>query len=81
MARSQSRQALLRDLTFEPVLPAYSQNACTRFERPTDQSRNDEVFSASLMRLFAALMPRDEIEGAAPLRLTLTATHSPTDSG
>lgn len=26
---SQCRQALLRDLMFQPVLPAYSENACT----------------------------------------------------
>lgn len=70
---------MFRHLSFQPVLPAYSDNACTRSERREDRRRNDEAFFASLERLFAALPPIGEVEGAPLLRLFLTAPYSPND--
>ena len=79
VTRCPSRRTLLRNLTFQPVLPAHSEKAYTRFERLADRRRNDEAFSASLERLFVALKPLDEVEGAAPLRLFLVPPYSPSD--
>lgn len=76
---SRSRRTLLRHLTFEPILPTYSENACARYETPTDKARNNESFSASIVRLSALLVPCDDTEKAAPLRLSLTTPYSPTD--
>lgn len=79
VTRCPSRHALLRHLSFQPVLPAYSRKAYTRFERRADRRRNDESFSLSMEKLFAALKPLDEIERAAPLRLFPRAPDSPSD--
>ena len=79
MTRCPSRQALLRHLTFQPVLPAYSKKAYARFERRADRRRNDEAYSAAMVKLFAVLKPLDEVERAVPLRLSLIAPYSPTD--
>lgn len=79
VTRCPSRQALLRHLTFQPVLPAYSKKAYARFERRADRRRNDEAFSVAMVKLFAALKPLDEVERAAPLRFSLAAPYSPTD--
>lgn len=79
VTRRPSRQTLLHHLTFQPVLPAYSKKAYARYERKADRRRNDEAFSASLEILFAALKPLDEAQGAAPLRLLLAESYSPSD--
>ena len=81
VTRSEFRQALLRDLDFEPILPDLRVNALasTRAERRAARVRDKEAFSAVLVRLFAALAPRDKIEGAAPLCLLLRAARSPTN--
>ena len=57
VTKSPSRTAMLRHLFFTPALPAYSDNACTRFERRADRRRNDEACSSSIERLFTALKP------------------------
>ena len=79
VTRRPSRHALLRHLVFTPVLPAYSVNACTRFERRADRRRNDEAFSTSLETLFDVLKPLDEVEGAPRLHLFILPPYSPSD--
>lgn len=79
VARSRSRRAILRDVTFQAILPAYDMNVCTRFERSTDRKRNDEAFSTALKNLFTVLLPFNEDDRQGPFRLAIDAPFAPGD--
>jgi hypothetical protein len=75
VTRSPRRQALLHALSFTPILPAYNEIACSRFERQPDQQANNEALTATTSTLYAAL------RGCSKLStVTVNVPYSPTDN-
>lgn len=75
VAQSPRRQALLRTISFTPILPAYDEVACSRFERPPDQEENNEALTAAMRKLYAALRGCSKLSS-----VTVNTPYSPTDS-
>jgi hypothetical protein len=74
------RKASLQELSFSPVLPAYSDSACARYERPADRERNDEAYKTAIEKLFASLPCCDDTKDGGPIQLTLENPYAPTDT-
>jgi hypothetical protein len=74
ITKSPRRRALLRKLSFTPVLPAYDEHACARFERLTDQQANDGVFTAEISRFYADIRDCNNL-----LSVMVQSPYSPTD--
>ena len=55
VTQSPRRQALLHTISFTPILPAYDEAACSRFERQPDQQANNEALTAVTSTMYAAL--------------------------
>lgn len=66
-------------MTLSPILQAYDEKACARFERTIDREENDEVFLAAIKASFAALVACDNTDGAAPIQLELLNPYSRSD--
>jgi hypothetical protein len=75
VAQSPRRQALLRTISFTPILPAYDEVACSRFERQADQEENNEALTAVMRRLYAALRGCSKLSS-----VTVNIPYSPTDN-
>jgi hypothetical protein len=75
VAQSPRRQALLRTISFTPILPAYDEIACSRFERQPDQQANNETLTVVTCRLYAALRGCSKLSS-----VTVNIPHSPTDN-
>lgn len=75
VTQSPRRQALLHTISFTPVLPAYDEAACSRFERQPDQQANNEAFTAVTSTMYAALRSCDKLSS-----VTVNIPHSPTDN-
>jgi hypothetical protein len=74
ITQSPRRRALLRRLSFTPVLPAYDEHTCARFERLTDQQANDGVFTIEMSRFYSAIRDCNNL-----LFVMLESPYSPTD--
>jgi hypothetical protein len=72
--QSPRRRALLCKLSFTPVLSAYDEHACARFERLTDQQANDGVFTAEISRFYTAIRDCNNL-----LSVMVRSPYSPTD--
>jgi hypothetical protein len=79
VAYSTRRRALLRRLSFTPVLPAYDIHACAQFEKPHDQQANNQAFTTAIKALYTCLHACDVVEGEKPLRLLLRTPFAPSD--
>ena len=55
-----SRQAALVNLSYNVILPAYSDYQCARFETDDDQQQNNEVLTDAVHALFSLLHSWDE---------------------
>jgi hypothetical protein len=80
------RNAVLRSLRYEIVLPTYDDLACAVFESAEDQDANDDAFSEAVHGLFAVLkswpenMPQTQHRSQpAPLALYISKVYSPYD--
>lgn len=58
-----NRQAALKFIDFEVVLPAYSDRQCARFETDQDKQRNNEALTDAVHSLFSILHSWDEESG------------------
>jgi len=63
------RRAALGSVSFEIVLPTYSNKACSRFERSKNKRLGDEAFTDAIYDLFSILKGCDEAH--QPLRINL----------
>jgi hypothetical protein len=79
VAYSTRRRALLRYLSFTPVLPAYDIHACAQFEKPYDQQVNNEALATAVKSLYTILHACDAVEGEKPLRVHLDTPFAPSD--
>jgi hypothetical protein len=69
-------QALLHTLSFTPILPAYNEIACSRFERQPDQQANNEALTATTSTLYAALRGCSKLSSVTVnVALTLLRCH------
>lgn len=75
IAQLPRRQALLGTISFTPILPAYDEVACSRFERQADQEENNEALTAAMRRLYAALHGCSKLSS-----VTVNIPYSPTDN-
>jgi len=75
VTRSPRRQALLRTVSFTPILPVYNEIACSRFERQADQQANNEALTAATSTLYAALRGCSKLSS-----ITVNVPYSPTDN-
>lgn len=75
VSRSPRRQALLRTVSFTPILPVYNEIACSRFERQADQQANNEALTAATSTLYAALRGCIKLSS-----ITVNVPYSPTDN-
>jgi hypothetical protein len=74
ITQSPRRRALLRRLSFTPVLPAYDEHACARFERLADQQANDGGFATEMSRFYSAIRECNNL-----LSVMVESPYSPTD--
>lgn len=74
VTQSPRRQALLHTISFTPILPAYDEVACSRFERRPDQQANNEALTAVMSTPYAALRGCSKISS-----VTVNIPYSPMD--
>lgn len=77
------RRRFLTSLKYDVVLPSYTDSACARFERESEQAANSEAFTATIHALFKSLKSwegndsgRTQDTGSVALGIT---AYSPTD--
>lgn len=83
------RVAALSRLSYEVVLPTYSENACAKFETQKDQENNDIAFTDAIVSLFKCIKSWDMDEDNQPedkssnepgsLEFVLSDIYSPMD--
>jgi hypothetical protein len=74
ITQSPRRRCLLRTFSFTPVLPAYDEQACARFERLSDKQANDGIFTTEISRFYAAIRDCNNL-----LSVMVQSPYSPTD--
>ncbi|KIM95401.1 hypothetical protein OIDMADRAFT_95495, partial [Oidiodendron maius Zn] len=73
------RRQLVGRLEFDVVLDAYSKEACSKYETPEEQAKNDKVFTEAVKALFSYLSAWSEEEVSKNgLELNILA-YSPSD--
>lgn len=85
----EQRRAMLRYLTFEVLLPTYSDKACAKFENDKDKQLNNIVFSEAIKDLLGLLRSwydnrrkethKNDSWDDTPLELCLGKCYSPMD--
>ncbi|KAL9030616.1 MAG: hypothetical protein Q9196_001283 [Gyalolechia fulgens] len=71
---------LLSSLTYDVVLPTYTDNQCAKFETAEDMQRNNEAFTHAMHNLFQLLLTGQGYQGFSALSLDLWDCYSPMDA-
>ncbi len=74
------RKQLLSSLTYDVVLPTYTDNQCAKFETAEDMQRNNEAFTQAIHGLFQFLKTGQGYQGFNALSLDLWDCYSPMDA-
>lgn len=78
LTRQPHRKRLLLFLTYDVVLPTYTDNECAKFETAEDMQKNNQAFTYAIHVLFQFLKTWDR-ENDSSLFLDLLDIHSPMD--
>lgn len=78
--KSSHRKQSLCELTFDVVLPTYTDNQCAKFETAEDMQRNNEAFTHAMHALFQFLKTGQGYQGFNSLFLDLWDCYAPMDT-
>lgn len=74
-----NRAKYLKKLSFEIILPEYSEESCGNIESTEEQQCNNEAFTQAIADLFSLVRKWEDVGLVHGLRLQLLGAYSPTD--